>query len=168
VTDNVYSEPLAYLITFTTYGTRLHGDERGTVDPKNNKFEAPYIPADRLLEATRRDLLKEAPLTLDAAMRGAVDASLAQHCDYRGWRLMKRNVRTNHVHVVVSADDDPQRMMVQFKAYATRAMRDRELIIGRAKVWTEGGSKRWLFTPDALSAACDYVCNGQGPDLPMI
>lgn len=30
--------PLAYLITFRTYGTWLHGDERGSVDKNHNKF----------------------------------------------------------------------------------------------------------------------------------
>jgi len=77
-------------------------------------------------------------------------------------------VRTNHVHIVVAAADDPEKMMVQFKAYATREMRRRDLIAARKKVWTEGGSKRWLFTDESVSQACIYVLYGQGVDLPMI
>jgi hypothetical protein len=40
------ARPLAYHITFGTYGTRLHGDERGTVDRAMNKPGDPIIGAD--------------------------------------------------------------------------------------------------------------------------
>jgi hypothetical protein len=33
--------PLAYHITWGTYGTRLHGDERGTVDRSANVLAIP-------------------------------------------------------------------------------------------------------------------------------
>ncbi|MGQ0761444.1 MAG: hypothetical protein ACT4OT_05435 [Acidobacteriota bacterium] len=33
--------PLAYLITFRCYGTWLHGDERGSVDRKQNVYGTP-------------------------------------------------------------------------------------------------------------------------------
>jgi hypothetical protein len=40
--------PIAYFITFTTYGTWLHGDERGSVDKGHNRvgteFIAPNMP----------------------------------------------------------------------------------------------------------------------------
>jgi hypothetical protein len=35
--------PLAYHITWGTYGTRLHGDKRGTVDRENNAFGTPVL-----------------------------------------------------------------------------------------------------------------------------
>jgi hypothetical protein len=38
--------PLAYHITFGTYGTRLHGDERGTVDRSMNHPGDPVIGAE--------------------------------------------------------------------------------------------------------------------------
>ena len=37
------SYPLAYLLTFTCYGTRLHGDTRGTVDRNNNRYGMPFL-----------------------------------------------------------------------------------------------------------------------------
>lgn len=164
----MYNAPKAFLITFTPYGTRLHGDDRGTVDRMNNQHGAPYIPPDFRLEAVRRELLKEPPLKLDAPLRGAIHDAIDGHCEYRNWHLHARNVRTNHVHIVVAAADDPEKMMVQFKAYATREMRRRDLIAARKKVWTEGGSKRWLFTDESVSQACIYVLYGQGVDMPMI
>ena len=37
------SVPLAYLITFTTYGTWRHGDERGSVDRAHNAYRTPHL-----------------------------------------------------------------------------------------------------------------------------
>ena len=35
--------PLAYLITFRSYGTWLHGDERSSIDRFHNRYKSPYI-----------------------------------------------------------------------------------------------------------------------------
>jgi hypothetical protein len=35
--------PLAYLITFRSYGTWLHGDQRGSIDRFHNRYKSPYI-----------------------------------------------------------------------------------------------------------------------------
>ncbi|HEX9659180.1 MAG TPA: hypothetical protein VGA18_02730, partial [Rhodothermales bacterium] len=43
--------PLAYLITFTTYGTWLHGDERGSVDPGHSIPGTPPLERDAHREA---------------------------------------------------------------------------------------------------------------------
>ena len=47
------AEPWAYLLTFACYGERLHGDQRGSVDPNHNGFLTAYIfLADNGLELT--------------------------------------------------------------------------------------------------------------------
>src|SRR2546421_11369035 len=40
------SRPLAYHITWGTYGTRLHGDGRGTVDREHNEYGTPVLGPD--------------------------------------------------------------------------------------------------------------------------
>jgi hypothetical protein len=42
---NDTDSPLAYLISFRTRGTWLHGDERGAIDRFHNQYRSPYIPA---------------------------------------------------------------------------------------------------------------------------
>jgi hypothetical protein len=37
---------LAYLITFTTYGARLHGSARGSVDDEHNVYGTPLLQVD--------------------------------------------------------------------------------------------------------------------------
>ncbi|MEQ8849023.1 hypothetical protein, partial [Botrimarina sp.] len=76
------------------------------------------------------------------------------------------NVRTNHAHAVVAAAATPERVMNDFKSWATRRLRDSGLVDRSAKVWSRHGSTRYLWDKRAVEAACCYVAEGQGPDLP--
>lgn len=163
-----FNPPKAFLFTFSPYGTRLHGDERGSVDKFHNRYGGEFVPPNLEFEAMRRDDLKEAPLLISPLMRGVIEDTIEQHCGYRGWHLFSYNVRTNHVHTVVSAAGDPSRMLADLKAYLTRALRRDGAIGDRKRVWATGGSKRYLFTDEAVRRACEYVYLAQGPDLPRV
>src|ERR1041384_5239808 len=52
---------LAYFISFTTYGTRVHGDKRGSVDKFNNQFDTPFLKPDANREEEARDAMSQAP-----------------------------------------------------------------------------------------------------------
>ena len=83
-----------------------------------------------------------------------------------GYVLIAINVRTNHVHIVVSCGGTPERAMDSFKAYATRALRAAGLAMSDQSVWSRHGSTRYLWTDEHITAAVDYVDNGQGSELP--
>src|SRR5215471_6985078 len=104
-------EPLAYFLTWPTYGTWLPGDERGWVEYRSGWQLPDPI---RKLEAEAR--MTEDALTLDSEQRQVVEQTIAQHCRVRGWKLHVVNCRTNHLHVVVTADRPPKLVRVQFKA----------------------------------------------------
>src|SRR5689334_24966758 len=91
-------EPLAYYLTWTTYGTWLPGDERGWV-AKPGQFRAP----DTKRKADAQRLMTEPALTLNPEQRRTVEKTIADHCRIRGWHLHAVNARTRHVHVVVTA-----------------------------------------------------------------
>lgn len=160
-------QPIAYLITFTTYGTRLHGDERGTVDDAHNTYGQPLRPPDPTLQQHREKLLQHQPTLITPKMRRVVRLTIAEVSDTRDWRLHALNIRANHIHLVVSfGEAKPGKVMSDIKAYATRNLRTEGLTGGDAKVWTAGGSARPIFDDDGLWRAVDYVENEQGPDLP--
>ena len=94
--------PLAYLITFRCYGTWLHGDERGSVDEFNNKYDMPFLPPNKKWNEFNKEILKYPPVKLDSEMRNAVESALRETCEIRGWQLLAINVRTNHAHSVVT------------------------------------------------------------------
>ena len=82
---------------------------------------------------------------LDAASRDVVLKALRAVCVHRGWDLLAAHVRTNHVHAVVCADAEAQRVMVDFKAYASRALTEAGLGGRRRKRWSRHGSTRYLW-----------------------
>ncbi len=159
------SEPLAYLITFRTYGSWLPGDARGSIDRTHNISGTPLCPPCVRREDVARSRCDQAAVWLDAAQRRVVEAAVRQVCRYRDWTLHGANVRTNHVHVVVAAPDPPEHVMNAFKSRATRALRDRGLFAMDQRPWSRHGSTRYLWTTDQLRAACEYASDEQGVDL---
>ena len=110
--------PLAYLITFTCYGTWLHGDDRGSVNNNHNQFDMPFIEADTVWHKAMQKKMKEPPLFLTDEQRTLVAVVIAEVCVFRNWLLHECNARTNHVHSVVSGSAAPDKIMKGFKAYA--------------------------------------------------
>ncbi|MHC4474902.1 MAG: transposase [Planctomycetota bacterium] len=107
--------------------------------------------------------LKNAPLILDHSDQQVVLQAILRVCKMRGWFAHAVHVRSNHVHIVVTGKNKPEKMMVDFKAYATRAIKssgDKRTIMQR--YWTRHGSTRYLWTEESLDAAVKYVRNGQG------
>ena len=158
--------PLAYFITFRSYGTWLHGDERGSTDRHRNTYGTDKIPKSAPWLRTAEGLLKHPPVKLDAARRSAVVRAVTETCMVREWRLRALNVRTNHVHIVVTAACGPDRVLNAFKANATRHMRAAGCWDHEYGPWARGGSRRYLWTESAILSAVAYVVDGQGEALP--
>jgi REP element-mobilizing transposase RayT len=158
--------PIAYLITFRTYGTWLHGDVRGSVDKAHNKFGGERAESSVLREQQSAIKLKGEPVVLNAIQSRLIEATIREVCVFRGWKLYAINVRTNHIHVVVYARVAADRVLNVFKAYATRRLRENGAWLEKHSPWVDKGSKRNLWNADHLFHACEYVVNGQGGELP--
>lgn len=163
--DNEF--PIAVFITFRTYGTWLHGDERGSIDRYHNRYRSPRAPGNPVMREQHAKRLKSEPVTLNGRQRATVKAAIRDVCKHRKWRLIAINVRTNHVHIVVAIGSaKPEAAVRDFKAYSTRALRNRRLWIVDHSPWVEGASCRYIWKEPGLERVCDYVVNGQGSDLP--
>src|SRR6185295_17833407 len=99
--------PLAYFISFRTYGTWLHGDKRGSIDRYHNAYGSPYLPPNTRWKRYKQKLLKTKPLVLNPIQHRAVEDAIRETCSIRKWSLLAINVRTNHVHTVVVAHKHP-------------------------------------------------------------
>jgi hypothetical protein len=148
--------PLAWYITWTTYGTWLHGDPRGS------HLGVVFIPADAVLEAAMRAQMTEDALYLTYLQRSIVDAAVVAECAAQEWILHQRNVRTNHVHVVVSAAMDGEKVRSRLKAIASDALStDAGLPMGgkngRRRWWTEKGNVVPVETERSLEEIGTYV-----------
>jgi len=159
------SSPIGYLITFRCYGTWLHGDERGSVDRHHRAYGTPGLPPSALRRQHDHNLLKQPPVKLNSRERPIVESTIRETCAMRGWHLWTVNVRTNHVHAVVSADKKPEAILSSMKANATRALREAGLWTSDLSPWEFRGSKKYLWSEDELRNAIAYVDSGQGGPL---
>ena len=157
--------PLAYFITFRTCGTWLHGDERGSIDRYQNCYRSPYIASNVNWHCYNQQQLRIVPLILDLRQRKSVEAAIRETCEFRKWALLALNVRTNHVHTVVSSNRDSELVLVALKANATRQLRQDGLWPHSFSPWARKGSKRNLWDERSVSSAIEYVLYGQGDDL---
>jgi REP element-mobilizing transposase RayT len=158
--------PLAYFISFRTYATWLHGDKRGSIDRFHNAYRSPYISQNTRWRDYNKQQLRAEPLILKARQRRSIERAIRDTCKVREWLLQAVNVRTNHVHTVVSARRKPGLVLNAFKANATRQLREDELWPHSFSPWADKGSKRNLWNEQSVAKAIDYVINGQGADLP--
>ena len=150
-------EPLAFLITWTVYGTFLQGDPRGWHKWKMG-FQAPQP---RLAE-WHADRLKHPILLLNQEQRNCVDAEIQRLSDYRGWRLWASAARSNHVHVVVHARGfSGSKVRDQLKANCTRVLRERWREFVDRPVWSEGGDWECVNDENGLEAVIQYVTEAQ-------
>lgn len=154
-------DPLAYLLTWTTYGTWLPGDDRGWVEKRADFREADI---ERQRQAVMR--MTEDAIVLTSEQRELVESVIRKHCEIRKWHLHAVNCRTNHVHAVITADRHPDDIMDQLKAWCTRRLKEHQKAESpseraRQNWWTQRGSKQPINDLDGLAGAVEYVIDGQ-------
>jgi hypothetical protein len=83
------------------------------------------------------------------------------------------NCRSNHAHVVVTADQAPKIVRNQLKAWCSRRLKELEAVRHdaqgrevdatplRENWWAERGSQRFINDSESLEAAILYVRDGQ-------
>ena len=149
------SEPIAYFLTWTTYGTWLSGDDRGWVDHKDAGAHVPYKPANVALSAAMTKAMGQEAVRFSERQRTTVEESIRESCRLNNWTVHALGVRSNHVHVVLSSGNAaPEKVMTHLKAYASRALND---IFGPRRWWTRHGSTRYVKTASSLFKAVEYV-----------
>ena len=90
---------------------------------------------------------------LEPHNRLTVEDACREHCQVRRWPLMAVNARTNHVHLVVVADEKPQKVGDQLKANCTRHLRTQANPLNVEKTWTRGGDCEILDGEADIEAA---------------
>jgi REP element-mobilizing transposase RayT len=159
-------EPDAYFITIRTYGTWLAGDARGSVDDDHRTVGEPFKPRDDFRRAYQERQLKTAPVEITATTRPLIESAMEEVCEYRSWHLFALNVRTNHIHIVISGSKEPESIMRDLKAYSTRALRKAGKLGPNAPMWAAHGSTVYAWDDREVEACVRYTMDRQGRDLP--
>ena len=114
----MYSQPLAYFLTWTCYGTWLPGDDRGWT-----KWQGGEVIPQPLLADWCRERMNESPVILGSTQRKIVHDTIKRHCELRSWKLHAVNCRSNHCHVVVTANSHHgEQVRDQFKSWCSRTL----------------------------------------------
>ncbi len=157
--------PPAFFITFITYGTRLHGDSRGTVNRNQNQFGSQFVsPNDEYCERMHKKLQYQKFL-LNESQRKTVLKSIVYACKHYHWHLIAAHVRSNHIHFLLNAEKDPDFIAIKVKAFATRFLKKSHPEIPIQKYWTRGQSTRYVWKKSMVYVAADYIIERQGEKM---
>ncbi len=161
--------PLAYFITFSTYGTWFHGTSKGkgSVDPHHNTHGSPFISPDPEREQDAREAMTQPEYTMQPPEREIVRDAIITLCLEKGWRLLAVHVRSNHVHVVMAANRDPGRIMSDLKVRASRDLSRAGFDDPTRRRWTRHGSTLHLFDDATVADKIDYTLNRQGSPMAL-
>ena len=147
----IMPETLGYMLTWTTYGSWLQGDERGYV--KNGQT----LGGDEKLVDLCEKFQKGHTVKLKGNEKDIVRQAILNEAERIGQTIEALAVCSNHIHVV--ARYSPEligRMVSRLKNVASSALRRH----GRCgRVWTRGFDKRFCFTREDLVRRIQYVKN---------
>jgi REP element-mobilizing transposase RayT len=94
--------------------------------------------------------------------RNIILQAFIQAAEHREWILYAVHIRTTHIHLVIKSKEEPGKTLAYIKARASSSLKKTN---ARKHFWTYHGSTRYLWNEHSLSAAVDYVLNGQGQPM---
>ena len=165
-----------WLLTWTTYGTWLPGDERGFVSNVRDghgpevRHNAPGAECDAKLRGLwleARHRVVGDPVCLSHEHARELMIQFKETARFRGWDLLAAAIMSNHVHLLVgvSGDPEPDTLLRDFKSYASRRLNQKAGKPPGGTWWTESGSKRKKANDDAVHEAVRYVVELEFPLL---
>ncbi len=142
---------VGYMLTWTTYGSWLQGDERGYVE------DGQVLRGDKKLADLCRKLQKEPAVKLGRNEKDIVRRAILEEAQRIAQTIAALAVCSNHVHLVSRYFPEPiGRTVSRFKNVSAAALRTH----GRSgRVWTRGFDKRFCFDEQDLLRRIQYVNN---------
>jgi len=149
--------PLAYHITWGTYGTRLHGDSRGAVHRSENQFGDPILGRDGDWQSEESNLLRFPLRILTMQQRLFVERTTPTICNRGKWDLIAVAAGSDHVHCVLNAQVEGKDIRKWLKRWLSEAMTEHWPIQPGEVWWAECGSVKWVWHEDYYARVIKYV-----------
>ena len=106
--------------------------------------------------------MTQAAYVMSAREREIACEAMVELARDKGWDILAVHVRSNHTHVVVSAEREPKRLMSDLKGRASRNLTRAGFDDAERRRWTRDGSARHLFREEDVEAAIRYTLDEQG------
>jgi len=153
-------EIIAYMLTWTTYGSWLQGDRRGWVK------DGRVCRANSALEHSNRERMKASPVVLTKSQRISAAGAIMDEATKLKQQIHALAVCDNHVHLVVQSIDLSIGRVVSHYKNAVRLVLQEEGFHG--KLWTKGFDKRYCVKDNEIIAKIGYVKNHKRTDAEII
>jgi hypothetical protein len=140
---------IGYMLTWTTYGSWLQGDQRGYA--KDHTTYGPNSP----LHRANQTLLACPPVELTTQQRDTVVAAFEAESQTLEQTIYAMAVEPRHIHLVVNCGlATAAEAASHYKNAARLALQQNGF---EGKLWTRGFGKRYCFDGDQMAAVIEYV-----------
>ncbi|HEY4235006.1 MAG TPA: hypothetical protein VGM76_16355 [Lacipirellulaceae bacterium] len=146
-------------ITFGTYGTRLHGGSRPSVDKQHNQIKEPFIPPTIEREEHERGRMKFPPCYLSQEQRDIAEVKIPGICVRGGWGYRVCSAAPDHVHLLcnVLPDVHGEKVRRLVKRWLGQALSEQFPLPDGASWWAEEGSNIAIHDEMYLNNAFGYI-----------
>jgi REP element-mobilizing transposase RayT len=148
-------QPLAYHITIGTYGARLHGDERFTVDRRHNEFGTPFIERDDQRRRAEQTIRIFPAICLKEQQRTYIETVFPSICVRGHWRYHIAAAQPDHVHALLTADVPARDVRRLLKRWLGQALDERWPV--EQRWWAVGGSVKWIWDEAYFRNVFNYI-----------
>jgi REP element-mobilizing transposase RayT len=140
---------LGYMVTWTTYGTWLRGDERGW------RENGTIYEAEQHLKEFDESQMKGEAKKLNNREKAIVKEAICRKAQAMGQKIFAILVWSNHIHVVVGYDERKiEETVLIYKNTATAALKKNGIT---GKIWGGGYDKKFCFDEKSLRNRIAYV-----------
>jgi len=151
------SRPLGYFLSWGSYGTRLHGDPRGTVDRNNTQHGDPVLGPDEERWEYERGKMRFSPVVLTRDQRLFAECTVPKVCERGLWKYHTCAAAPDHIHVILPSEHEPKTIRRILKRWLGQAMSERWPLEDGATWWAECGSIKWLIDVPYFANATSNV-----------
>jgi REP element-mobilizing transposase RayT len=146
-------------ITFGTYGTRLHGDDRPTVDRTHNQPDQPFITSQPQLKMLQQQHMRAEQVLLNHAQCHTVQSNMHAICQRGQWNLHTTAASGNHVHILIDApiQVNPKDVHKWLKRWTGEALDDQFGQPASETWWAKGGSTKPVKDQSYFDNAYHYI-----------
>ncbi len=157
LTDNMTS----WHITWGTYGSRLHGSDRLTVDRKQNKRGQPFVDRNEHRERYESNIALYKPVYFTLEQRCYIESALIEICKRGGWtyRIAAAGPECDHVHILCDIDPkihgkDARKWM---KRWLSESLNAHWPLEESTRWWAQGGSTIAVKDENYLNNIFEYL-----------
>jgi REP element-mobilizing transposase RayT len=143
------AKTVGYMVTWTTYGTWLQGENKGFV--KNGEVRGENVAIKKDCEKK----LEHEPVRLGRKEKEIVRGAIIEAAKRFKQKILAIAVYSNHVHIVCEYVDVPIEVIAGYYKNAGRIALQKNGFKGR--VWTSGYDRRFCFNKGELKTRIEYV-----------